>query len=229
MDNAKRAAGEGAVAHIQEGMMVGLGTGSTAYYFVEALGRAVQQGLQITGVATSDRTEAQAQALGIPVVSIGEVGFIDVTVDGADEFDPQLNLIKGGGGALYREKMVASLSREMIIIADLSKQVAVLGTFPLPVEVVPFGVEITKLRLHALNLIPTLRLTDTGEPFRTDNGNYILDCQTGEIRQPLTLHRDLKQQIGVVETGLFPHMATRVLLGQMDGSVKDILPQKEDA
>jgi len=228
MNDAKAAAGQAALPYIKSGMTVGLGTGSTAYYFVEALGEAVQQGLEVQGLATSRATEQQAQRLGIPLLPIAQVGVIDVTVDGADEIDPYLNLIKGGGGALYREKMVASLSRELIIIADKRKQVQVLGKFPLPVEVVPFGMEITRLRLNALGFNPQLRVEANGELFYTDNGNLILDCQIGEIPKPKSLHRELKSHIGVVDTGLFFGMASRAIIGHDDGSVTEILAQTEE-
>lgn len=227
-DQAKRAAGLQAMQHIREKMVVGMGTGSTARFFVEALGEAVQQGLRIEAVATSRETEALAREWGIPQLSMDQVGIIDVAVDGADEFDPALTLIKGGGGALYREKLIASLSRELIIVADPSKQVQTLGTFPLPVEVVPFGVEITRLRLSTLNAHPKLRHHPDGSLFYTDNGNLILDCHFGRIDRPAALHRELKSYLGVVETGLFINMATRVLLGQRDGSVKEVLPIAEE-
>jgi len=228
MSNAKAAAGRAALAYIKAGMTVGLGTGSTAHYFIEALGRAVSDGLDISCLATSRGTEEQARKLGIPLLPIDQAGILDVTVDGADEIDPYLNLIKGGGGALYREKMVASLSRELIIIADTSKRVRMLGQFPLPVEVVPFGMEITRLRLNALGAKPKLRQDDQGEPFCTDNGNYILDCHIGQISNPKALHRELKNQIGVVDTGLFFGMASRALIGHEDGSVSEILAQTEE-
>jgi ribose 5-phosphate isomerase A len=224
MSNAKQAAAQKALQYIQAGMLVGLGTGSTAYFFIEALGQAVQQGLQIQAVATSDESEAHARSIGIEVLPVGQAGVIDVTVDGTDEFDPNLNLIKGGGGALYREKMIASLSRELIIIADTRKQVQTLGAFPLPVEVVPFGVEITQLRLNTLGAKAHLRLNAEGNPYQTDNQNYILDCHFNHISDPGALHQTLKSYLGVVETGLFVQMAHRVLLGHADGHVDDILP-----
>jgi ribose 5-phosphate isomerase A len=228
MSHAKAAAGKAALPYIKSGMTVGLGTGSTAHYFVEALGEAVQQGLEVQALATSRATAAQAQRLGIPLLSIEQVGILDVTVDGADEIDPYLNLIKGGGGALYREKLVASLSRELIIIADKSKQVPVLGKFPLPVEVIPFGMEITRLRLNALGFNSQLRRDAEGNPFYTDNGNLILDCQIGDIHHPKALHRELKIHIGVVDTGLFLGMASRAIIGYEDGRVQEIFAQTEE-
>ncbi len=203
-------------------MIVGMGTGSTAYYFVEKLGQLVQEGLQIKGVPTSTRTESQAHSLGIPIIPLSDVHQIDIVVDGADEVDPQFQLIKGGGGALYREKMVASLSREMIVVADSSKQVDTLGEFPLPVEVVPFGSEITMRRLRAMGLNPEFRTTeeDNQELYKTDNGNYILDCKVQKINRPAELHQRLKGLVGVVETGLFVDMATRVIYAHPNGHVE---------
>ena len=182
--NIKQLAGEKATEFIETGMVVGLGTGSTAFYFVEKLGMMVQAGLDIQGVPTSLRTEEQATRLGIPLLALREVERIDVVVDGADEFDPDFHLIKGGGGALYREKMIASLSKEMIVVAGENKSVETLGAFPLPIEVVPFGFEVTQKRLEQLGLHPQLRSAEGQAPFLTDNGNYILDCFVGSIPDP---------------------------------------------
>ncbi len=218
--NIKQLAGEKATEFIETGMVVGLGTGSTAFYFVEKLGMMVQAGLDIQGVPTSLRTEEQATRLGIPLLALREVERIDVVVDGADEFDPDFHLIKGGGGALYREKMIASLSKEMIVVAGENKSVETLGAFPLPIEVVPFGFEVTQKRLEQLGLHPQLRSAEGQAPFLTDNGNYILDCFVGSIPDPAGLHQELKKLVGVVETGLFPGFATRIVVGYNNGEIK---------
>lgn len=203
-------------------MIVGLGTGSTAHFFVERLGQMVRDGLDIKGVATSERTANQAHGWGISLLSLDEAHKIDVVVDGADEFDPHFNLIKGGGGALYREKMVASLSEEMIVIVGANKAVDVLGAFPLPVEVVPFGFGLTQRRLEAMGLSPRLRIKEDETPYLTDNGNHLIDCMVGKIEKPEDLHQRLKGLIGVVETGLFTGMVTRVIVGHPNGNVEVI-------
>lgn len=223
--NSKAIAGREAAQLVQNGMQVGLGTGSTAYYMLLTLGERVQEGLRFVGVPTSERTAQMARELEIPLKAPHEVSYLDLTIDGADEFDPAFNLIKGGGGALYREKLVASLSRRLVIVADARKQVAQLGAFPLPIEVVPFGWEITARRVEGLGAVVARRET-AGHPYQTDNGNYILDCRFGEISDPPGLHARLKALLGVVETGLFCGMATEVYLGQADGSVQVLHPQR---
>jgi ribose 5-phosphate isomerase A len=157
-----------------------------------------------------------ALELGIPLTTFAEVEEIDLTIDGADEINPDLNLIKGGGGALLREKLVAAASRRLVIVADSSKRVATLGTFPLPVEIIPFAWEVTKRRIAALNCAPTLR-TSNGSSYVTDNGNYILDCACGAITDPVSLERQLKLLPGVVETGLFVGMADLAIIAGVDG------------
>jgi ribose 5-phosphate isomerase A len=214
--NPKQLAGERAAEFVKDGMLVGLGTGTTVYWTIKRLGEMVQQGLHIRGIPTSRRTEQQAVEAGIPLTSFAEVSDLDLTIDGADEINPSLDLTKGGGGALLREKLVAAASRRLIIVADTSKLVATLGSFPLPVEVVPFGWEVTARRVATLGCIPTLR-TAGGQPFVTDNGNYILDCRFGTIPDPAHLHRDLKLLVGVVETGLFVGMADTVVVGSESG------------
>ncbi len=218
--NPKQLAGEKAADYIQPGMTVGLGTGSTAYFFVEKLGQMVREGLDIKGIPTSKRTENQAHGWGISLLPIDEVQAIDVVVDGADEFDPSFNLIKGGGGALYREKMVASLAEEMIVVAGADKAVEKLGKFPLPVEVVPFGHGLTLRRLVAMGLNPRLRQQEDGKPYLTDNANYLLDCYVEVIDHPEALHQRLKSLTGVVETGLFTGMASQVIVGYPNGHVE---------
>jgi ribose 5-phosphate isomerase A len=190
-------------------MSVGLGTGSTAYWLVERLGRRVrEEGLRVRCVPTSRRTEEQARRLGIPLVTLGEAGALDVAIDGADEIGPGLALIKGGGGALLREKLVASAARRFVVIADRSKRVAVLGRFPLPVEVVQFGWELTARRVAAVaGVEPVLRVRGDGETFVSDNGNFIIDCRCGAIPDPARMERELKSLTGVVESGLFVRLA----------------------
>ncbi|MEJ8302477.1 ribose-5-phosphate isomerase RpiA [Saccharibacillus sacchari] len=216
--NTKKLAAERAVESIEEGMTVGLGTGSTAYFAIEKLGQRVQEGLTIRAVATSKRSEEQALGLGIPIVPFAEVGRIDITIDGADEVDRNLQLIKGGGGALLREKIVAARSDKMFVIVGEDKLVETLGAFPLPVEIVPFAHEWTLDTLKALHLNPKLRL-DNGDLYVTDNGNYIADCHDVQITDPAKLHASLNAIPGVVENGLFVDMAHTVIVGRENGSI----------
>lgn len=203
---ARRAADE-----VRPDMVVGLGTGSTAEALLDELGRRVAHGLRFTGIATSDRTAALAGQLGIHLRSIDEVEGLDLCIDGADEIDPALNVVKGRGGALLWEKIVASCADRYVIVAVADKQVARLGMrLPLPVEVVPFGWRHTARVLTGLGGEPTLRQTDGG-PFETDGGHYILDCATGPIAEPAALAVRIKSVSGVVEHGLFIGMADRVL------------------
>jgi ribose 5-phosphate isomerase A len=222
-DQGKRLAAERACDLVETGMKVGLGTGSTAALFVAELGR---RSLDIIGVPTSEATRRQAESLGIRLATLDEEPALDLTIDGADEIDPALNLIKGGGGALLREKLVAAASRRMVVVADASKQVHHLGRFPLPVEVVPFGLETTRRRiagcLRELELQAEIRLrrTGAGEPFRTDGGNLILDLPLGDIPDPHGLAAVLKSILGVVEHGLFVAMASRALIGGPEGVIE---------
>jgi ribose 5-phosphate isomerase A len=216
--NSKRVAAEKAVEYVHEGMIVGLGTGSTAYWSIKKLGERVKEGLHIKAIATSANSEELAKELGIPMISFSETEEIDVTIDGADEVDHDWNLIKGGGGALLREKIVASASKELIIVIDESKRVNHLGQFPLPVEVVKFGYEVTKKKLSVLGCVPGVRMINN-QPFITDNGNYIIDCDFGIIGQPKELHSTINMIPGVVENGLFIKLATKVIVGDPDGSV----------
>lgn len=222
-DALKRAAALKALNFVDDGMVVGLGTGSTANYFIDGLGERVQDGLSVTTVATSIASAQRAQALNIPVLDLNDVSDIDVTVDGADEVDPDLRLIKGGGGALLCEKIVASASAEMIVVVDGSKQVETLGAFPLPVEIVPFGYEKTCGHIQAMlesaecggtDLI--MRVRD-GELFVTDSGHYIVDCQTKIIPDADTLAILLSQIPGVVDHGLFIGMCKRLIVGSALG------------
>lgn len=217
----KRLAGEEAVKLVEEGMLVGLGTGSTAYWAIMDIGRRVKEGLKIAAVPTSIRSEELALSLGIPLVSLDGIppGGIDLTIDGADEADGDLNLIKGGGGALLREKIIAAHSKRLVIVADASKAVKTLGKFPLPVEIVPFGFKLTMGRLEALGGHPALRLTEGDEPYVTDNGNYIADCRFEVIEDAAALETTLNLVPGVVENGLFIGMAERLIVGREDGAV----------
>ncbi len=221
--NAKKIAAEHAVTLVESGMVVGLGTGSTAYWAIEKIGERVKSGkLKIRAIATSNRSEEQALSLGIPIITFADIDQIDITIDGADEADHALNLIKGGGGALLREKIVASNSRKMIVIADERKLVRHLGKFPLPVETNIFGWEKTFQRLESLGCIPTLRM-EGERPYITDNNNYIIDCSFGEISDPPALHDRINAIVGVVENGLFIGLASKLIAGCDDGQVK-ILP-----
>lgn len=212
----KQMAGEKAVDFIEDGMLLGLGTGSTVYWTLKKLGERVKEGLRVQGVPTSRQTEELAVEFGIPLLNISEARELDLTIDGADEVDRPFNLIKGGGGALLREKMVASISRKLIIVVDESKTVPVLGRFPLPVEVVPYGWEVTRRQISELGCTPQLRLRDE-VPFLTDNGNYILDCRFAAIEEPQGLSHQLNSIPGVVENGLFVNRTDLVIVGGADG------------
>jgi ribose 5-phosphate isomerase A len=233
-DRAKRAAAERAVAMVAPGMKLGLGTGSTAAIFVELLAeRAGREDLGLVCVATSEATAQLAQARSLEVVDLGAVLRLDLTVDGADEVDGEMRLIKGGGGALLREKIVAHASDRMVVIADEGKRVATLGRFALPVEVVRFGWEATRAALRRLLLEAAVEGRDVdlrmaGEaPFVTDEGHYILDLRLGRIGDPAALAAALSAVPGVVEHGLFIGMAARAILGRADGSVTEIGPAGE--
>lgn len=216
--NLKEMAAVEAAKYVHSGMIVGLGTGSTAYFLVEELGRRVkEEGLDIVGVTTSNRTAEQARALNIPLKSVDEVESIDLTIDGADEIDSQFQGIKGGGGALLYEKTVATYSKKYIWIVDESKMVKTLGAFPLPIEVVPYGAD-QVFRIfadHKMN--PAFRM-DGSERFVTDGGHYIIDCQLNHIYNPQKLATWLDSLTGVVEHGLFIDMPTKVIIGRPDGA-----------
>lgn len=212
----KRQAGEAAVEYIQSGMLVGLGTGTTAIWAVRRIGERLKEGTlkDVVGVPTSLQTEAEARRVGIPLVPTNNIGSreIDVTIDGADEITPQFDLIKGGGGALLREKITAQLSRILIIAADDSKLVPRLCTgWAIPVEVVPFGYRSHKDFFLKLRGIPTLRLDQAGDAYQTDQGNYIYDVRFPPLEDPAALADQLKRRTGVVEHGLFLGMATQVI------------------
>jgi ribose 5-phosphate isomerase A len=208
----KKAAAESAAALVTDGMVVGLGTGSTAAFAVSVLGRRVGEGLRIVGIPTSEHTASQARDLGIPLTTLGEQSQIDITIDGADEVEEgRLNLIKGLGGALLREKIVANASKRLVIIIHASKLARRLASAsPVPVEVVPFGWQATARRLSDLGAKPSLRRNPKGETFVSDGGHYILDCAFEPIASPESLAGDLDHVIGVVEHGLFVGMTAEV-------------------
>lgn len=217
----KRLAAEQAVEYVKSGMVVGLGTGSTVYYAIKKLGERIKQGLSIRAVATSIESENMAKELGIELITFSKIDAIDITIDGADEVDPDWNLIKGGGGALLREKIVAAASRQLIVIVDESKVVKQLGKFPLPIEIVQFGYEMTIRKFEELGYNPKLRAA-VGEPFITDNGNYIIDCNIGLIANPPQLHDSINQLVGVVDNGLFINYASKVIVGYENQSVIEL-------
>jgi ribose 5-phosphate isomerase A len=217
----KEAAGRAAAKLVRDGDIVGLGTGSTAYFAVVALGERVQDGLKIIGIPTSVRTADLARAVGIPLTTLDEHPEIDITIDGADEVDPKLNLIKGGGGALTREKVIATASKNMVVVADSGKVVAVLGKFPLPVEVIAFARTVVERKVVALGGSPKLRVKADDSPFVTDNGNQILDCSFGKIADPPALARELSGTPGVVEHGLFIGLAKLAIVGR-GNSVEEV-------
>ncbi len=215
--NLKQLAGEYAATFVKDGMKIGLGTGSTVYWTIEKLGERVKEGLSFQAVPTSKETEVLAQQLNIPLISLNDIQSLDLTIDGADEIDSNLHLIKGGGGALLREKIVASSSKELIIIADESKLVTHLGTFPLPVEIIPFSWKQTESKIQSLGCQTTLRLKNN-ETFITDNNNMIIDCVfPHNITNPANLHNHLKMITGVVETGLFVNMTSKAIIGTKNG------------
>jgi len=219
----KRAAAAMALSDVRSGMRLGLGTGSTARHFVDLLGEQVRDGLEVLCVPTSEATAAQARSLGIPLSDLDALDRLDLTVDGADEIDTHMNLIKGGGGALLREKIVAAASDRMIVIADASKLVDTLGRFPLPVEVNRFGLGATErsvagvLAEHGAQGQLTLRRTAGGDPFVTDGGHLILDASFGRISQPEALSGALLDIPGVVQHGLFLNMCNKAYVAGPDG------------
>jgi ribose 5-phosphate isomerase A len=216
-ESEKELAGRAAAQLVRNGDVVGLGTGSTAYFAILALSERIKAGLKIVGIPTSMATEDLANKLGIPLTTLDQHPEIDITIDGADELDPQLNLIKGGGGALLREKIVASVTKKMVVAADSSKVVLALGKFPLPVEIIPFARPVVERKLTSLGAASKLRLQTDGQPYVTDNGNHILDASFGRIDNPPALARILSDTPGVVEHGLFIGFAKLALVGQ--GSV----------
>ncbi|MCO6382950.1 ribose-5-phosphate isomerase RpiA [Oceanicola sp. 502str15] len=227
IDKAKFVAAKRAVDYVQDGMRIGLGTGSTAAWMVRCLAEKMQaEKLDIMGIPTSTRTADLARELGIPVTSLDEAQWLDLTIDGADEFDGELNLIKGGGGALLQEKIVATASDRMVVIADAAKDVTALGAFPLPIEVIPFGwqttkalVEETLINMDVLGRDTSLRMNDDA-PYVTDEGNYIIDLHLRRIGNARQLSLVLNQVPGVVENGLFIDICDVVIIGHGDGRVQ---------
>ncbi|MDB6077771.1 MAG: hypothetical protein JWO82_1518 [Akkermansiaceae bacterium] len=222
-DDEKRLAAAAAVAWVKDGMVVGLGTGSTATHAITLLGKLCREGLSIRGIPTSSRSAALAWEVGIPLVELERAGQIDVTIDGADEFDPHLNLLKGGGGALLREKIVASCSKKVVIVADSSKQVPVLGKFPLPVEVLPFAAQAIAQRLREEHDIEVVLREGPEGLFLSDQANWIADCHFGAIPDPSALGVYLSSIPGVLGHGLFTGLASVLLVAQ-DGAVREIYP-----
>lgn len=214
--NQKKIAGEKAAEFIKDGMIVGLGTGSTAKYLVDKVGDMVKNGLKIYAVATSKATEIQARELGIPLLDINEVEYIDIDIDGVDEIDKSFNATKGGGGALFREKIVADLAKEVIWIMDESKVVDYLGKFPLPIEILPYGYKVTLQKLKGYGYNPAIRLKEK-ELFVTDNGNYIVDLHLGVPVDIDDVKQKLDKMVGVLETGYFLKMCNRIIVGTSSG------------
>jgi ribose 5-phosphate isomerase A len=227
IDKAKFVSARRAVDFVEDGMKLGLGTGSTAAWMVRCLAERIrQEGLRVTGVPTSSRTADLARQLGVPLTTLDQAKWLDLTIDGADEFDGQLTLIKGGGGALLQEKIVATASDQMIVITDPAKEVAQLGAFPLPIEVIPFGLQTTKalveetlVSLDVLGRDVTLRMNGD-RPFYTDEGNHILDLHLRRIGNPRQMSMVLNQIPGVVENGLFIDICDVVIIGHGDGRVE---------
>lgn len=221
----KKAAAAKAVEFVKDGMKLGIGTGSTANEFIRLLAQRVKNGLRVVGVATSKQSEKLCVELGIPVATLDEVPSLDLDIDGADEIGPQMALIKGGGGALLREKIVAFSSAQMLVIADQSKLVKTLGAFALPIEVNPFGIEVTKVAIidaaKRLGLSGNIVLrTKNNKPFITDGGHFILDASFGRISDPEGLSEALFAIPGVVEHGLFLNLATKLVIAMANGEIK---------
>lgn len=221
--NGKEAAGKKAIDEISNGMTIGLGTGSTVYYFIQALAEKVAAGLTVTGVATSRKTIELAEKWQIPMKSLNDTDHIDVTIDGADECDASLDGIKGGGGALLYEKLVAEASDRRVWIVDSRKRVSQLGQFPLPVEVIPFGWKKVYTRLSQDGFRPELRLDKDGKTYVTDAGHYILDLHLGTISDAASLAGRLDHVTGIVEHGLFVGMTDKILIGYPDGQVETLI------
>lgn len=219
--NQKKLVGDKAATFVEDNMVLGLGTGSTAVYMVKAVAkRAKEEGLNLTCVSTSIATRKLATDLGLNVVDLSEVDSIDLTIDGADEVSKDFQGIKGGGGAHLFEKIVAENSKKNIWIVDESKDVEVLGAFPLPVEVVPFGYELLLQKFKEKGYEPVLRVTESGQIFETDSGNYILDLHLEKIENPKSLAQELKAQTGVVEHGLFIDIVDQVILSNEQGEIE---------
>ncbi|MGX8794172.1 ribose 5-phosphate isomerase A [Oceanobacillus oncorhynchi] len=217
----KQYAAENAAERVKDGMILGIGSGSTVNYMLKKLAKRIEEeGIQVKGIPSSKKSEKLAIELGIPLTNFAENGHIDLAIDGADEVDKQLHLSKGGGGSLFREKMVDNIADYFIVIAEADKLVKRLGAFPLPVEVVPFGWELTEKRLQKLGCQTTLRYRNEKQ-FVSDNGNYIIDCQFEKIDAPEKVHKEIKSLLGVVETGIFANMADEVIISE-NGKLRSI-------
>lgn len=222
LERSKKLAAKRAVEYVQEGMLVGIGTGSTVFYFIEYLISRCKQGLKITAVSSSDRSTYQARAGGIPFADMNTITSIDLTVDGADEIDAQKRMVKGGGGALLREKIVASSSKEMIVIIDSQKLVQKLGKRVLPVEVLPFGVQATLSKINRMGFMGRLRHRQDGALYTTDNGNFVYDISYATpLDHPEEDHLKLISIPGVIETGFFFNLAKKIIIGYEDGHVEE--------
>jgi ribose 5-phosphate isomerase A len=219
-DSEKEMAARASLKYVHDGQIIGLGSGSTATVAIRLLAERVRDGLKIRGIPSSVQSRDLAFQLGIPLTTFDEYQQIDVTIDGADEFDPALNLIKGGGGAMLREKVVASASKQLVIVTDSSKQVPVLGRFPLPVEVIGFAEPLVAKKISDLGASVARRCDSFGKPYTTDEGHHILDCRFGKISDPPTLSRNLSEMPGVVEHGMFVGMASVVLMAKA-GAVEE--------
>jgi len=219
-DEAKRMAAQHALEFVEDGMSLGLGSGTTSAIFIKELGERVKGGLKVRGIATSSASQKLAESLSIPITNFDETPELDLAIDGADEVGPGLALIKGGGGALLREKIVESAARKFIVIADSSKLVKQLGKFPLPVEVIQMALPCVTRRLEALGLNPKLRHHPDGSRYITDENNFILDCSCGAIADPAKTAADIRAIVGVVEHGLFLNMASLALIAGEQGVTK---------
>ena len=222
-DEAKLKAAQRALDFVQDGMSLGLGSGTTSTIFIKQLGERVKQGLRVQGIATSEASQRLAESLSIPITTFDQCPELDLAIDGADEVGPDLALIKGGGGAMLREKIVAGAARRFIVIADSSKLVDTLGRFPLPVEVIQMALPLVSRKLEALDLNPKLRHHPDGSLYITDEGNVILDCACGSIPDPAWTASELRGIVGVVEHGLFVNMVSLALIAGDDG-VREVYP-----
>jgi ribose 5-phosphate isomerase A len=221
----KEMVGQQAADYVQPGMTIGIGTGSTAYWFIISLAKKIRNGLQCVAVPTSQKTKELAEQHFIPLTDLNAVDIIDLTIDGADEINPEFQLIKGGGGALLQEKMVAAASRQFIVIGDEQKYVLKLGKFPLPVEVLPYGWKQTKRKIEQIGCEKIVLRMKNDEVFFTDHGHYILDCYFEQIEDPVQLNSQLKNIPGLLENGLFIDMADGILIGYTDG--KTVFKRKQ--
>lgn len=219
-DEIKKLTGEHAAQLVQNGMTAGIGSGSTVYWLIEALGKRIKEGLSFRAVPTSRQTAEHLAKYNIETIELDSDTSIDITIDGADEIDPQLQLIKGGGGMLLQEKIVASASKQLVIIADHTKLVNKLGKFPLPIEVIPWGWKYLQHELEEQFIIKTVLRQSNGKIYLTDHGHYILDCYFEVINDPAALNSELNDIPGVVENGLFVNMASKIIIGYPDGKIQ---------